>query len=495
MFKNIIGTHKPDILDCISNLSSDEVFTPPSVVNQVLDLFPKEVWIDKNLKFLDPACKSGVFLREIAKRLMVGLERELPDEDERRQHIFKNMLYGISITELTGYLARRSLYYSKSADSEFSVIRFDGENGNVHYSRGSHTYVKNKCKFCGAPKGSLDRGNELENYAYQFIHSEKVFDMKFDVIVGNPPYQLQDAGETTGASPIYQLFVEQAKRLSPKYISMIIPSRWFGGGKGLENFRKEMLNDGQIRKIVDFTNASDCFPGVDIAGGVCYFLWQNGSSGDCEVVNHIAGKTYTSMRKLNQFDTFIRYGTASKILEKVKNKSLRYLSDDVSSLRPFGLRTYIRPEEKGDLTLFWSGGTGKYPSEKVTLGLDMVNKWKTITSIRSYDHGGLPDKDGYRRVLSRIDVLPPATICTETYIVIGSFDTEYEARLLYDYLKTKFARFLISLMSFSQDIAKKSYALVPKLDLTEQWTDAKLYKFFDLSEEEVQFIEVHIKEM
>jgi len=495
MFKNIFGSHKPDILDCISNLSSDEVFTPPTVVNQVLDLFPAEIWNNSQLKFLDPACKSGVFLREIAKRLMVGLEQEMPNEDARRHHIFGKMLYGISITELTGYLARRSLYYSKAANSAFSVIRFDSEHGNIQYSRGNHVYFKNKCKYCGAPQGSLDRGDELENYAYQFIHGETVFDMNFDVIIGNPPYQLQDAGETTGASPIYQLFVEQAKRLNPRYIAMIIPSRWFGGGKGLDKFRKEMLNDTQMRKLVDFTNASDCFPGVDIAGGVCYFLWQKGSSGDCEVVNHIAGKTYTSTRRLNQFDTFIRYGTASEILQKVKKRSLRYLSEDVSSLRPFGLRTYVRPEEKGDLILFWSGGTGKYPSEKLTLGLDMVNKWKTITSIRSYDHGGLPDKDGYRRVLSRIDVLPPGTICTETYIVIGSFDTEQDARLLYEYLRTKFVRFLISLMSFSQDIAKKSYALVPKLDLNDQWTDAKLCKFFGLTEEEIHFIHSHIREM
>ena len=495
MFENIIGSHKPDILDCISNLSSDEVFTPPSVVNQVLDLFPAEIWRNSKLKFLEPATKSGVFLREMAKRLMAGLEKEIPNEDERRVHIFKNMLYGISITELTGYLARRSLYYSKAANSQFSVIQFDDEQGNIHYSRGQHNYVRGKCVHCGAPEGSLDRGEERENHAYQFIHKKEVFSMKFDVIIGNPPYQLQDAGDTTGASPIYQLFVNQAKKLNPKYLSMIIPSRWFGGGKGLDNFRKDMLNDGQIRKIVDFTNASDCFPGVDIAGGVCYFLWERDSSGDCEVTSHIAGKQYVSMRKLNQFDTFIRYGTASTVLEKIQNKSKRFLSERVSSLRPFGLRTYVRPEDKGELTLFWSGGEGKFPLDKVTMGHEMIGKWKTITSIRSYDHGGLPDKDGYRRVLSRVEMLPPQTICTETYIVIGSFDTEVEAKKLYFYLKTKLVRFLISLMSFSQDIAKKSYTLVPDLDLNEDWTDEKLYEYFGLDHDEITFIESHIKEM
>lgn len=495
MFKNIIGTHKPDILDCISNLSSDEVFTPPSIVNKLLDIYPVEVWTKKNFKFLDPACKSGVFLREIAKRLMNGLVDDFPNEDERRKHIFQNMLYGISITELTGYLARRSLYYSKNANSEFSVCEFENEQGNIHYSRGEHKYVRGKCTHCGAPEGSLDRGEQLENYAYQFIHKEEVFSMKFDVIIGNPPYQLQDAGDTTGASPIYQLFVNQAKKLNPKYISMIIPSRWFGGGKGLDNFRKDMLNDEQIRKIVDYTNASDCFPGVDIAGGVCYFLWERDSSGDCEVISHIAGKQYVSMRKLNQFDTFIRYGTASTVLEKIQKKSKRFLSESVSSLRPFGLRTYVRPEDKGELILFWSGGEGSFPLEKVTMGHDMIDKWKTITSIRSYDHGGLPDRDGYRRVLSRVEMLPPNTICTETYIVIGCFEAEEDAKRLYSYLKTKFVRFLISLMSFSQDIAKKSYSLVPSLDLNEEWTDTKLYEYFELDATEIKFIESHIKEM
>lgn len=495
MFKNIIGTHKPDILDCISNLSSDEVFTPPSVVNQVLDLFPAEIWTNSQLKFLDPACKSGVFLREMAKRLMVGLERELPDEDARRQHIFKNMLYGISITELTGYLSRRSLYYSKAADSKYSVIKFGNEQGNIHYSRGEHSYVRGKCIHCGAPEGSLDRGEQLENYAYQFIHKKDVFKMKFDVIIGNPPYQLQDAGDSTGASPIYQHFINQAKSLDPKYISMIIPSRWFAGGKGLDTFRREMLNDSRVRKLVDFTNASDCFPGVDIAGGVCYFLWERDSKGDCEVVNHIAGRTYHSKRPLNEFETFIRYGSAVPILKKILTKNEKSLSEVVSSRKPFGLATNVRPDSKGDLRLYWNGGEGPFKSENVTIGVEMINKWKTITSKVSYDHGGLPDKEGQRRVLSKVEVLPPKTICTETYIVAGSFDTEAEARNAETYLKTKFVRFLVSLLSFSQDITKDRFYFVPDLPMNKVWSDELLYKRYNLSDDDIRFIESLTKEM
>src|SRR5690554_5635959 len=213
MFENITGTRKPDILNCLSNLSSDEVFTPPEVVNDLLDLFPSDVWTNPNHKFLDPACKSGVFLREIAKRLLVGLQDVMPDEVERRQHIFSNMLYGIAITELTGLISRRSVYYSKNASCEYSVVKLGSTDGNIHYSRGKHRYINKKCIVCGAPEGDLDRGEHLENYAYQFLHTKNIgdiFDMKFDVVIGNPPYQLQDAGKSTGASPIYHRFVQKA---------------------------------------------------------------------------------------------------------------------------------------------------------------------------------------------------------------------------------------------------------------------------------------------
>lgn len=495
MFKNVIGTHKPDILDCISNLSSDEVFTPPSVVNQVLDLFPKEVWSNSKLKFLDPACKSGVFLREIAKRLMTGLESEMPDEEGRREHIFKNMLYGISITELTGYLARRSLYYSKAADSEFSVLKFDNEQGNVHYSRGKHNYIRGKCVNCGAPEGVLDRGNQLENYAYQFIHSKEVFPMKFDVIIGNPPYQLQDAGESTGASPIYQLFVNQAKSLQPKYLSMIIPARWYSGGKGLDSFRKEMLSDRQITKLVDIPIASECFPGVDIAAGVCYFLWVKGANGDCEVETKMGDKSYKAIRVLDEYETFIRYSQSLPILNKIKVRDEPSLSLRISSSKPFGLRTNFKPEKYGDLKLVWSGGIGPVSYGSITSGQEMINKWKAITSATSYDHGGLPDKNGQRRVLSKVEVVPPQTVCTETYIVIDSYDSESMALNMTAYLKTKFVRFLISQISMSQHITKDRFKFVPSLDMSIVWTDDKLFKRYELNDEEIDYINTIIKDM
>ena len=498
LFQNIVGDHKPDILDCLNNLSNDEVFTPPSVTVQVLDLLPPTVWSDPSLTFLDPACKTGVFLREAAKRLMTGLAETIPDEQERRRHVFGKMLYGLAITELTGLIARRSLYYSKDAASSFSVVKMADPQGNIHYSRGTHVYVRRKCKFCGAPEGALDRGEELENYAYQFIHTKDlkdIFEMKFDVIIGNPPYQLQDAGDSTGASPIYQLFVEQAKKLQPRYISMIIPARWYAGGKGLDTFRAQMLGDRQIRKIVDYTSASDIFPGVDISAGICYFLWSRSSDGPCEIENHVGGRVYTSTRNLDEYETFVRYGFAIPILKKVQKKTSKSLGDLVSSSKPFGLRTNVKPEDSGDLQLLWSGGLGPVSRNSITSGIEMIDKWKLITSASSYDHGGLPDKNGQRRVLSRVEVLPPGTVCTETYIVIGSYNEEQKAANTGTFIKTKFVRFLVSLHSLSQHITRERFSFVPALDMAISWTDEDLYAYYDFTPEEIQIIETFIKEM
>ena len=247
--------------------------------------------------------------------------------------------------------------------------------------------------------------------------------MKFDVIIGNPPYQLDDGGFGRSASPIYHKFVQQAKKLKPRFLTMIIPSRWFAGGKGLDNFRKEMLNDTRIRKIVDFEDANECFPGVDIAGGVCYFLWESDSSGPCEIVNMHNGTESVSTRELNEFSTFIRHGQAVPIIRKVLKKNEKKMSDQVTSRKPFGLPTNTRPQKKGDLTLRWQKGEGPYNRKDITVGVEMIEEWKVITSYVGYDHAGNPGKDGMRRVLSKIDILPPGTICTETYLVIGSYNS------------------------------------------------------------------------
>jgi len=492
-------SYNPDVLTCLANLSNDEVFTPPQLVNQILDAFPKEIWQDKSLTFLDPACKTGVFLREIAKRLMVGLEAAIPDKKERAAHIFKNQLFGIAITELTALMSRRSVYCSKIANGKYSVCdKFKDAQGNIKFSRLEHTWDGGSCKYCGASKDVHKRGSELETHAYHFIHSDKpqeLFNMKFDVIIGNPPYQLNDGGFGRSASPIYHNFVHQAKKLSPRYLTMIIPSRWFGGGKGLDGFRKEMLNDSQMRKIVDYIDASECFPGVDIAGGICYFLWEKGSKGPCEVLNMHNGVAQVSTRPLNEFNTFIRHGAAVPIIKKVLAKKEPNMGSQVTSRKPFGLDTLARPEKKGDIVLHWQKGEGPFDSKRITTGIDMIDKWKVITSYVGYDHAGQPDKEGKRRVLSRIDILPPGTICNETYIVIGSYTKEKQARNLISYMKTCFFRFLVSQFMYSHHITKDSYSFVPILDMDQEWTDAKLFSRYSLTKEESSFIQSVIRPM
>ena len=284
--------YNPDVLECIANLSNDEVFTPPKIANAMLDLLPKELFCNPETKFLDPCSKSGVFLREIAKRLLDGLKTQIPDLQKRVDHIFKNQIYGISLTNLTSLLSRRSVYCCKYANKKYSVTDFKTESGNIFWTEANHLWINEKCLHCGISKTSFDAqfSSKTEKHAYQFIHNKmpgELQEMKFDVIIGNPPYQMSDGGGTgSSAIPLYHRFVEKAKCLNPRFLTMIIPSRWFTGGKGLDYFRDEMLHDERIRELHDFGNANDCFPGVAIEGGVCYFLWDREQKGLCKVFSH-----------------------------------------------------------------------------------------------------------------------------------------------------------------------------------------------------------------
>ncbi len=491
--------YNPDVLDAIANLSNDEVFTPPKLVNEILDMLPQELFENKTTTFLDPVSKSGVFLREIAKRLMKGLENQIPDKQERANHILKNQLFGIAITELTSLLSRRSVYGTKTANNRYSFCtEFEDEQGNIVFDNIQHTWQNGKCTFCGASQEVYDRSDSLETYAYQFIHinkPEKIFNMKFDVIIGNPPYQLSDGGFGKSAKPIYHLFVQQAKKLNPRYLSMIIPARWFGGGKGLNDFRAEMLNDNRIRKIVDYENSQEVFPGVSVAGGICYFLWEREYHGDCEIINIKNDTKFSEERPLNEFNVFVRNSKAVPIIRKILIKNDKNMNEQVKPYKPFGLRTFVKPQNTGDLILRWQKGEGPYKRENITVGVDMIDKWKVISSRSGHEHAGNPGNDGMRRVLSVIDVLPPGTICTETYLVIGVYKTELEARNLVTYMKSKFFRFILSILMYSHSITRNTYAYIPILDMNITWTDEKLYKKYGLTMEEIDYIESMIKPM
>ncbi len=503
----------PDVLTCIANLSNDEVFTPPEFANRMLDTLAAawaatnggaNIWADRSVRFLDPFTKSGVFLREITTRLIAGLAEEIPDLQTRVDHILTQQVFGIGITTLTALLARRSLYCSKHANGEHSVARgFASEGGNIWFERTEHAWVSGKCRFCGAAQQAFDRGDELETHAYAFIHTnniksriQEIFggQMQFDVIIGNPPYQLSDGGHGVSASPIYQKFVEQAKALEPRFLSMVMPSRWFGGGKGLAEFRATMLADNRVRKLVDFENAKDAFPGVDLAGGVCYFLWNRDGRGLCEVTNIVGDSSESATeRRLDEFSTFVRHSAAVPIIRKILHKNEPTMSAQVSSRKPFGLATNARPEATGDLVLRWEKGEGPFPRNKITVGSEIVDKWKVITSYVAYDHAGNPGKDGKRKVFSKIDVLPPREICTETYLVIGAYDSEMEAKNLITYMRTKFFRFLVSQFMYSHHLTRSAYDFVPVLDMKIVWTDENLSERYQLTDEEREFIDSKIR--
>lgn len=368
--------YNPDVLTCLANLSNDEVFTPPEVANRMLDMLPEELWHDSSATFLDPACKSGVFLREIAKRLIEGLKEEIPDLQKRIDHIFHKQLYGIAITELTSLLSRRSVYCSKYPNSKYSITLFEDTSGNIRYKRIPHRWQNGKCLFCGASKSEYERGDELETHAYEWIHTikpEEIFKMKFDVIIGNPPYQLSDGGAQASATPIYNRFVEQAKKLNPRYMTMIIPARWYAGGKGLDTFRASMVMDRRIRVLHDFINASDCFGnGVEIKGGICFFLWDRDHVGKCKVFTHTGDKTVEQNERYLQEDgndVFIRYAEGVSILGKVQSANEKTMDEMVSSQKPFGLRTYVHGEQKrfaGSIKLYERGGTGYVNRGEIT---------------------------------------------------------------------------------------------------------------------------------
>lgn len=493
--------YNPDVLSCLANLSNDEVFTPPEVVNQMLDMLPQELFSNPDTTFLDPACKTGVFLREIAKRLIKGLEPQIPDLQERIDHIFQKQLYGIAITELTSLLARRGVYCSKYPNSEFSVTKFDDKHaqGNIRFKRIPHAWQNDRCVFCGASKSQYERGEELETHAYEWIHTmnpERIFDMKFDVIIGNPPYQLSTGGASAQATPLYDKFVDQAKKLKPRYLSMIIPSRWFAGGMGLDAFRNSMLTERKIRYITDYPNAKDCFPGVSLGGGVCYFLWDRDYNGDCEFTNVNNGKKTTLVRKLDEFPVFVRYNEAISIIHKVVEKNEESLAAIVSPLSPYGLGSAERGNQtKGtnDVVLYSSKGKGYYPKPLISTGRQYLSQYHIMMSKVTSEHAGEPSKDGTFKVISKMQVLKPDEVCTFSYFLVGNFDTENEANGCLSYLSTKFARFLLLQAVSSINISKDKFRFVPIQDFTRTCTDAELYAKYNLSPEEVQFIESMIR--
>ena len=508
----------PDVLTCIANLSNDEVFTPPEFANRMLDTLAESwaadheganLWADSTVRFLDPCTKSGVFLREITARLTKGLADEIPDLKARVDHILTKQVFGIGITHLTSLLARRSVYCSKHARGEHSIATgFDSDDGNIWFERMEHTWGETKCVFCGAPKAILDREVGLENYAYAFIHTNDIKarivelfggDMQFDVIIGNPPYQMKGGAGGTSDSSIYHLFVQKAIDLEPRYAVFVTPSRWLAGGRGLDDFRAQMLNGGHVRSLTDFPDSREAFPGVQIKGGVCYFLWDSAHKGSCNVTRVAGGEEHLQRnRQLDEFDIFVRDERALGILRKVLAKKEPSVTELVSGDTPFGIATNFKD---------WTerGGAGKIALHLITRGKrtigfmrrgdirknnDAIDTWKVLVP-KAYGAG----ESFPHQILGKEIVAAPPSACTQSYLVVAPFQSERAAKSFSSYYRTRLFRFLVSLRKITQDALRSTYTWVPQQSWNKTWTDELLYKKYGITKDEVAFINSMIRPM
>ena len=506
----------PDVLTCIANLSNDEVFTPPEFANRMLDSLAEawaashngaNIWTDKKVRFLDPCTKSGVFLREITSRLTKGLERKIPNLEERVDHILTKQVFGIGITHLTSLLARRSVYCSKHANGEHSVAKgFASDAGNIWFERTEHTWANGKCAFCGASQATYDRSESMETHAYAFIHTDDIKtrvaelfggNMRFDVIIGNPPYQLGSDGGTRDV-PIYQHFVEQAKKLEPHFLTMVIPSRWMASGLGLSEFRQTMLGDRRMRELVDYPAANDVFPGVEVKAGVCYFLWDTAHNGDCNVTTSRGGEVIGPMaRNLGEYDVFVRDGRAMSILRKVLKHNEPSINTILARDKEFGWTSnfdgFHEKKRAGDLPLYYirtmKRDVGYISRTEVTKSAHLIDKWKVLVP-QAYNGGdGVP-----HQIMGKPIIAPSPSVCTQSFLFF-SVDSEKAAKSLQSYYTTRFFRFLVSLRKITQHATHSTYVWVPMQNWDRVWTDDILYEKYGITKQEQAYIESQVRVM
>jgi site-specific DNA-methyltransferase (adenine-specific) len=511
-----LRSRNPDVLTCIANLSNDEVFTPPEFANRMLDTLAEawaanhdggNIWANKTVKFLDPCTKSGVFLREITARLNKGLEQEIPVLEKRVSHILTKQVFGIGITQITSLLARRSVYCSKHANGQHSITKsFTSDDGNIWFKRIEHIWDGDKCKYCGAGKSVFDRAKGLETHAYAFIHTDNIKtrlaeifggNMQFDVIIGNPPYQLASDGGTRDV-PIYQHFVEQAKMLEPRFLSMVIPSRWMASGLGLSEFRQAMLGDRRMRELVDDPAASDVFPGVEVKAGVCYFLWDASHDGDCAVTT-IRGSEVIGpvQRKFGEYDVFVRDARAVSILHKVLGRGEASINTILARDKEFGWTSnfdgFHENKRSGDVPIYYirtmKRDVGFIERKAVTKSAHLIDNWKVLVPQAFNGGDAVP-----HQILGKPLIAPSPSVCTQSFLFfnVGSLK---EAKSLQSYYSTRFFRFLVSVRKITQHATHSTYVWVPmqKWDCT--WTDEALYAKYGITRKEQAYIQSQVRVM
>ena len=525
---NTYKNYNPDILETIANLSNDEVFTPPKLANDILDLLPEEIWKDSTITFLDPAVKTGIFLREITSRLIAGLAEEIPDLQERVNHILTKQVFGIGITELTTLMARRTVYCSTTANGKFSICtEFDDEKGNIIFPDTEHAWDKNgRCEYCGANKENYSGGANRENYAYPFIHDnfKKEFgNMKFDVIIGNPPYQLSDGlegGNSSRASAIYHLFIDKAIELNPRYITMIVPSRWMTrAAEGIPNdWVDRMIQSKNLKIIHDFESADEIFKGVGIAGGINFFLWDKLHNDNCLYHYHyINGDIKDRTGLLDPFGIgfVIRDPAAYSIVEKVSK-----LDNNYFAIKDRNFSSMVGPKHFYDqgtqLTSSWRDYKEnksniyniKYYVSETTNGVpygwikesQIPKRRETIPLHKIYITAGYGGGTKDKKILSKPRYGEPNSVCSQTYLVIGydvkkhNFSKEQCLNIM-SYMNTRFFRYLVSIKKVTQNGPRGVYQFVPLQDFSKPWTDAELYKKYELTQEEIDYIEDNIDPM
>jgi hypothetical protein len=485
-----------------------EVFTNEREVKAMLALIPLKD--SAYARFLEPSCGNGNFLIEILRQKLRCIDKT------NEECLFSALLclasiYGIDICpenveesrtrlllEMTTFISERQT----AATERNSFLLIVGAILNTNIVVGDPLNAASKISFCRYEEkdGSLFGTPFLLSDMFalpqkSFFQSEAPFN--FDVIIGNPPYQMRDGAHSVSAVPLYHKFVDLALSLNPTYISFIIPARWYAGGKGLAAFRQKMLSLRKISHLVDFPNGKDCFPSTSIGGGVCYFLYDKTHNGPCMVTNNIGDSSHTLLRSLDEYPTFIRNNKAMTIIRKVMNNN-KPMSAMVSPRNPFDFETKMRGEPHpfpNSIRIHSTAGVSFIKDKLLIKARDVAERYKVMISRATTEHAGEPSKDGKYKVLSITKTLGPREICTDSYITIGSFERKEEADNLLAFLRTKMARFLILQSLTSINITSPIFALVPVLDFSQKWNDEMLYSFFSLTSSEIDEVENKIKEI